>query len=38
MQKKRNPIIFENIARYTCVFAFFVVPLQRKRRFADILT
>ena len=30
MQKKRNPIIFENIAHYTCAFAFFVVPLQRK--------
>lgn len=30
MQKKRKPNIFENIAHYTCTFAFFVVPLQRK--------
>jgi hypothetical protein len=37
VQKKRNPIIFENIARYTCTFAFFVVPLHRKQKFADIL-
>ena len=47
MQKKHQPIIFENIARYTCTFAFFVVPLQRepalgmsahqRRRVADII-
>ena len=28
MQKKRKPNIFENIARYTCAYTFFFVPLQ----------
>ena len=37
MQKKYKPIIFENITCYTCAFAFFVVPLHRKQKFADIL-
>ena len=30
MQKKHKSNIFENIARYTCTFAFFVVPLHRE--------
>ena len=30
-EKKRKPNIFENIAHYTCTFAFFVVSLQSIR-------